>query len=294
MLHILTIVYGDEYIKTFMKCLVKSLSMPKNKAALNQIPQVHWHVFTDDNSIDKVRTIIRETNPNIVPRVRSRSEARTYVDESLSAFIQVGEECIKDNARMLFAPPDIFFGDGSIPNLMKMSEDKDSVVTVAHVRSTPSIIPELNKESISNAELVRLAFKHLHTCWGDAELGHPRQNQFGTGVRWSKLDENLYSVVHRLPTPYVINLLPSDLEYFKLQAGFGHFDHKWPGEVLMHQGRHRYASSSDLAFMVEITEPHKNISNPYTLSKNPNKDDFWDHNFHNEMNKQVLITFRGE
>jgi hypothetical protein len=214
----------------------------------------------------------------------------------------VAEECIKTKSRMIFAPPDIYFGDGSINGILKSSTDKDSVAVVAHVRVHPEMLtaPEFvylsQKGEISNARLVKYSWQHLHRCWGDAEKGHPRQNQFGTGVCWKKIEDNLYSVIHRLPTPYAINLTEEDLQYFKLHTGFGHFDHRWPGDLLIPRGRQRYVTSSDVAFMAELTEPHKNISNPPTHKDGTPGDpnDFWVHHLHNEMNKQTLVTFRGE
>lgn len=264
--------------------------MKRNKASLEEQP-TKWHVYTDKNHVANIEKWIKEVLPNTIPDVKDISETRRYIDASQSAFVMSIEECIKDKSPLLFAPPDILFGDGSINGLLKSLYEKDAVATVAHIRATSSLLKEIkqNQKDITNPQLVSLAWKHLHRCWIDAELGHPRQNQWGTGVCWQKIEDNLYSVVHRLPTPYLMYFTDEDLQYFKIQSGFGHFDHRWPGDILMKRGRQRTITSSDVAFMIEITEPEKNISNIPG-----DKNDFWQHHYHNEINKQILVTLRGE
>ncbi len=293
MLHILTIAHGEAYVNLFKESCLFSLSMKRNKASLEEGP-VTWHIFTDEKHRLELEELVKEKFKGVTPKVSNLNEAYRFIDESQSAFVMVMEECLKDNSPMLFAPPDIFFGDGSIPNLKKSVYEPKAVGLVAHVRvssellADPSFKQACIENSISNAELVSFAWKHLHRCWEDAELGHPRQNQWGTGVCWQKIEDHIVSVVHRLPTPYLIYFDKEDLDYFKIQGGFGHFDHRWPGDILLHRKRQRYITSSDVAFMIEFTEPHKNISNMAG-----DKNDFWQKHFHNEINKQFLITFRA-
>ncbi len=291
MLHLLTIVYGDCHVGLFKNACLRSLSMDKNKAALANKDTV-WHIYTDEKHMQSVHSAVREALPELTSDVRDIAEARRYVDESLSAFVMCMEECLKDGSPLIFAPPDIFFGDGSIPNMIKVGYEPNAVVTIPHIRVTPDLLmefPIFQKTAVSNAKLVTLGWKNLHRCWGDAELDHPRQNQYGTGVLWQRLDENTVTVTHRLPTPYFMKFTTEDLQYFQTQAGFGHFDHKWPGDILIPRGRQRAITSSDVAFMCEITEAHKNISN----MPGP-KNEFWAKNLHNNLNAQYLCTFRGE
>ncbi len=293
MLNLLTIVYGDNHVDLFKRTCVFSLGMTKNKAAL-EAQETCWQVYTDEKHMKELETLLTAKFPKTKVRVINFDECRDYIDYTQSAFLITLADCLKNDAPLLFAPPDIFFGDGSVSGLIQSAYEKKSVAVVAHVRVTsdilsdPQFLSSCASGSLSNAKLVSFAWKHLHRCWGDAELGHPRQNQFGTGVCWQKIEDNLYSVVHRLPTPYLIHFDEEDHDYFKYQCGFGYFDHRWPGDILIKNGRQRYITSSDVAFMVEITEPDKNISNIPG-----NKDEFWQKNYHNEINKQVLVTLRG-
>lgn len=286
MIHVLTIAYGEYHTLLFRQCCLKSLSLPRNKEIINS-QDVHWHVFTDEMKIESVTEWIKKTVPLTNTHVRPMSDLRRFIDPTQSALILLMEECLKDDSPLLFAPPDIFFGDGSINGLMKTGWQKDTVTVALHTRVNPSIL--LEEAPKTNAQLVSSSFRHLHRSWLDAELGHARQNQWGTGVCWQQIETNLYSAIHRLPTPYWLKFTKEDLNYFSIQGGFGHFDHKWPGDILLPRGRQRTVTSSDIAYMVEITEPHKNIST--MPGGDPNG--FWQKNVHNEINKQFLFTLRG-
>lgn len=288
-MNILTISYGRFYVDLLRNSLMKSLMTKSNFDLINH-EKTTWWVYTDDEFIEEIEGRIKTFFPAVTPMVKPRSDLRRFNDETQSALVHQIEECLKNKTPLLFAPPDIYIGEGSINGLIKTGWEESVSVVACHLRVTPSFL--LEPQPKDNAELVTKAFKHLHRSWIDAELGNPRQNQYGTGVCWQKISDNLYSTIHRLPTPYYIKFTKEDLDYFSTCIGFGNFDHAWPGQILMPRGRQRTVTSSDIAFMVEITEPHKNISALPDNNKNPN--DFFEHYMHNEINKQFLFTLRGQ
>lgn len=286
-MEILTVVFGSNHLELFRRAALKSLAFSKNREAISA-NKTCWNICTDRDKIQYLRREITNHFPDIELNCRSTEELRNYIDPIQSAVISQIERCLEKKAPLLFVPPDVIFSDGAIPNLLKAGSDPDSVVIFPHPRVLPTILSE-DIEGIKAPELVSMAWRHLHQSWSDAEVGHPRQNGFVGGVKWEKLDEKVIQVTHRLPTPYLINFTGEDLMYFKSQISFGSFDHVWPQDILIKRGRQRYVTSSDQAFMVEITERDKNVPPIWKGDVN----DFWRKGLQSENNKQILASFRG-
>jgi len=209
----------------------------------------------------------------------------------LQGFLHEIKMCITYGAQFLTAPPDTIFGNGSIANMREMARARDTVVFVPHVRVCPQISTELST-SLSNAQLVGAAWRHLHKTWSEAQDGLLQINSFIGGVSWNHLRDGLYSVSHRLPTPYLINFTPEDLVFFKNQIHFGCIDHEWPSELIPEE-RMRVVGSSDAAFMVEITEPDQNVP-PLEYYRHDSPDHFWRQRPHNKINRMFRSILRAE
>lgn len=217
------------------------------------------------------------------------------------AFVNELSRALTYNGQILITPPDTIWGDGSVPNLIEIGQHRDSVVFAAHVRVLPEILNLINfsaqnrfgPEPVSNAKLVGLAMKHLHKTWEQSQFGLEQINSYIGGVLWRYLDENLYAVTHRLPTPYLINPTPEDITYFNAQIHFGVLDHSWPAACLIETERQRYVGSSDCAFMVELTDAEANIP-PTSFYREDEPDQFWRNSAHNKINRMFTVIFRGE
>lgn len=292
-LQLLTCCWGNHHRELFKKTALRSLSWTKNAKALRQL-EATWNIITDDDSLSDLDKYCNETLPGIQFRVRPISKHRDYIDQVQSANIWMMEESIKSGHKVLLAPPDTIFGDGTVEGLWRAGEDKDSVIVVPHPRVLPGILNELYEEdnifNVSVVRLVELSFRNLHDSWVHAERGHPNQSSYVGGVEWWRTN-NVIQGTHRLPSPYLISFTEEDLMYFKSAISFGHFDHMWPGDILIPRGRQRYLASSDSAFIVEVTEADKNVP---PIMENQPKTGFWRSNVHNLANAQVIFTFRGE
>lgn len=290
-LRILTTVYGGHHIELFRRTCLKSLSFKGNLKSLIEAEAI-WNIFTDENSTKRIEEITREQAPGLKVIIRSKKDLRNYIDPVQSATIWQIEECITTDSRLLLAPPDTIFGEGSIHGLLVAGSDKHSVVVMPHPRVLPTITADLSMvKNITNPKLVTLAWKHLHRAWTEAEHGCVNQSSYVGGVEWEELSPSIYLVTHRLPSPYLIDFTEEDLQYFKNAISFGHFDHMWPGDILIPRGRQRYIGSSDAVFIAEVTDADKNV--PPVIPNQPTSG-FWRNHIHNQHNAQIKCIFRGE
>lgn len=284
-LELLTSVWGHTHLDIFRRALLTSLSWDQNRQALKG---AKWNLFTDDEHVAYLYKLCQDALPDTEISVGTTSMLRRYIDITQSAVVWQVEECLKNQSRLVMAPPDTIFGNGTITGLMEAGREKTSCVVVPHPRVLPTFL-SLNDimYRANNAQLVGEAWKHLHRSWSDAEEGHEMQNSFVGGVVWKEITNGLIEVRHRLPTIYLADFTKEDLEVFKAMPSFGSYDHEFPSR-LINQGRQRFVTSSDACFIVEITDGAKNVppiwQGPVT--------EFWRKHPHNEHNKQIYSYFR--
>lgn len=287
MIQMLTYFWGKKHLDIFINTSLRSLTWPKNFEALKG-HEATWNIFLDDEDHDHLRAKLpKDLNINL----KSTSLLREYIDQAQSAFMWQAKECLELKQRLIMAPPDLLFGDGTVPNMLKIGKDEGSVVVIPHVRVLPEAIKEITRP-YSNAKLVTLAWKHLHRSWIDAEANKKGNTSFHGGVEWTRLDEKLISVTHRFPAPYLMDLTKEDVNYFDSQRTFNSLDHTWPGDILIPKGRQRFVGSSDACFLIEPTEEDQNI--PIHIDGQPEFGGFWRDGNHNESNAMVRSIFRGE
>ncbi len=300
-LNIYTAVWGEKYVNQFEHGLLWSLNQPENAKSLANAP---WYIMTKKEDMHNVADICNRKckftkDIRIVEFPTHMFTPKTECGHGLlHGIISMIIESLQQNAKLLIAPPDTVYGEGSIRNILKIGERDYTCVAVPHVRVTPSIVNHLHG-TIQNDELVELAFRkeYLHESWVGAEIGEKIHNTYMSGVAWRRISPQMYSVQHLMPTVYLAHFHQKDLDFFYGVQSFGSWDHTWPGECLIRQQRQRYVGSSDLAFLVELTDAEKNIPPPVTFNPpeyRPEPDAFYRDGFHNDMNKQVISSFRGK
>lgn len=296
-----TAVWGEKHIEWFKAACLNSLCWPKNAEALED---AIWTIVTKGDQRELIEALIKASplklkNIEFIilgPELDQNPHAAgIFMNQAWQLYMG---QCITFDERCFMAPPDTITGDGSIAHLKELSTQRDTVVLAAHMRVTPEILGEIrsepgNRTALSNSKLVSLGIKHAHATWAHAEVGLEKVNSYVGGISWRYLSENLYSVTHRLPTPYMINFTPEDLVYFRNQLHFGVLDHDWPAECLIDTERQRLVGSSDGAFFVEITEIDSNIP-PTSAYHEDEADLFWRKKKHNAINRMTSIIFRGE
>lgn len=274
-LRLYTVAFGDKYLEWFKRALLPSLYFKKNRDA---IQKAHWVIVTDK---EEAYELASELFPEMT--------IECYYPRTAEQDIQTEiESCLRKNAQLLMCPPDTVFANGTIPNLINAGAQYRSVVGMPHVRVNPSFLEGM--PIMASSQLVSHAWAHLHDSWKFSEVAEYTNSYIG-GVSWRKIAPRLIAVQHRLPTPYLVNFKPSDLEYFQHEE-FNVWDHEWPSK-LVNEERFRYIGSSDAAFAVEITERDLNCAVPqYTNPEEP--DAFCRDQSHNKFNRQVLSILRSE
>jgi hypothetical protein len=291
-----TVVWGD-HMSWFGRSMLRSLSWPKNRAALRG---ARWNIFTKKRDEDQVLDLVKPLDIPI--EIQEIPDELTSSSKEMGAIIlkclhYVMLKCMREGQKLLMCPPDSLISEGGIATLNMLSQHGLACVAVPHPRVNPSIFSEITEGPMSGAELCGKAIKHLHKSWIDAEVNKPGQNTFIGGVNWYPIGEKMMAVQHRLPTIYMANFLPSDFAVFQrphelFPSTFGFWDHVWP-EKLVQQERLRVIGSSDACFICEVTKedfnvPPQNFTNPFE------PDSFWREMGHNKLNRAFFSVFRGE
>lgn len=293
-LRLITTVWGAKHIEWFEKYCLNSLMWPKNAQTVRGAT---WTFITTQEDQPKIQALISRHDLRLAdiefivfgPEFHQNPHsAGAFINQAL---LMEMSRAIMFGAQSFLAPPDTIFADGTLPNMVQIGAQRDSVVFAVHARVLPTIA--VDSPALSPAQLVSVAWKSLHKTWSAAEIGLDKINSYVGGVSWRYLDVSLYSVCHRLPTPYLINFTPEDLVFFKNQIHWGVIDHAWPSAGLVETERVRLLGSSDAGFMVEVTEPEQNIP-PEAAYREDEPDLFWKNLQHNKLNRMFSVILRGE
>lgn len=293
-----TVCFGEHYWQCFENGLVPSLLWPKNFMI---VANSTWTVFVKKSERDRAMELCLKVMPEkqidivtCVPEyMKKESPDRGTV--LLDCLNQIAETCIKEKSSMLMALPDFVFGDGSIRAFMQWGYG-DNCVCTPHVRVLPSLLNEVSSTPLGNADLVTLAWKHLHRSWVDSEVGPFQLGSYIGGVSWRHMPDNIIAVQHRLPSIALANFTPEDIVYFNKWHGiqgpaFGRYDWEWPSECLIPEQRQRTIASSDIAFWVECTLADENV--PTRQSSDPDEPDkFFLDSEHSRANRMIISSFR--
>lgn len=298
-LRIWTPVWGEKHIGLLTAALGRSFLWPKNHEA---IKDAKWMLMIHGSEYQQVMAAATKILPEEQIETIEMSESMSDLTAQRGilmndALLTIIPKCLSDKSQMLISTPDFIWGDGTIANMRRLGEQKGTCVALAHPRVKPTIIRALELDApTDNFGLVTLAMKHPHESWVTSELGKDPNTTHKGGILWRKISPGMITVQHRMPSPYLVNFLPSDLDYFKTdtpskRAAFGAWDHDWP-EVLLEHERWRMILSSDVGFMAEVTSDGDNMSG-FGPIDHGEPDSYWHGQTHHRMNRQFVATMRG-
>ncbi len=302
-LRIFTPVWGHKNVILLEKALGQSFQWPKNQAA---IAHAKWTIFTHPSDLDQVMAVAEKVFPGEI-EIQKYSGSKEELTQKrgilmCQAMCLVIEKCLAENAQFLMATPDFIWSDGSLPVLIQLGDQKNVCISLPHPRVLPTILDFIHTMPRNNYDLVTLAMKHPHGSWTTSEFGRNPHGSFMGGIIWRKSGPGLITLQHRMPSPYLVNFVKSDLDFFRQdtathQAAFGAWDHDWACKLAREQ-RSRMILSSDLAFMAEVTTAMDNLP-PLRPANAREPDEFWLQErtqplLTHQLNRQYIATFRGE
>jgi len=304
-LHIFTPVWGEHFTNLFKNALGRSLQWPKNAESVKNCT---WTIFTDS---ERSKEHLTKAALEIVPTAQLIFHINSRLTEpnapigalKMQALLKAIRFCIDNKQPMLMSTPDFIWADGTIENMYTESYDSEGqnlCVSIAHMRALPSLLDPLAElSSFESQKLLYSALEHAHESWTRCEVGTDPNGIYHSGIAWRFVDrKSLITVQHQMPSPFLVHFTESDLKEFERWKGitppaFGEWDHNWPTK-LIEEGRLRYIGSSDVAFMVEITEADKNVP-PLNPARRPH-DAFFRENSdiekHLKIQKQFISVFR--
>lgn len=297
-MRIFTPAWGPKHLNLLNKALGQCFLWPENHEV---VKDAVWSILThDSNRIDVFEAaarIVPEKNIDLMiynGPIQQLTQAREFV--MLDCLYKMMEKCINEKVPMLIATPDFIFGDGTLSAMAAIGSQDNVCVSIPHPRVLPCVIDHIGERPMSNPELISLAFKHPHKAWTSCEVGKDPSGSYIGGISWRWVGCGVAAVQHRMPSPYWVNFTPDDIHFFKNPTGrrmsaFGAWDHDWP-ELLIEQGRQRLIGSSDIATLIEVTDPDMNVP-PLTKANLLEPDSFQHSENHFKINRQFISSFRG-
>ena len=295
MLRLFSVVYGERYCDLFKRVTLRSINQqPLNGAAVDD--DGIWSIYTDAASAPRIVEIMHH-HKHVVHIVDTKKIA--IYDIAQQALVMEIEECFKTNSQMIMAPPDVFFGDGSIANLLALASvrPKNMCFSAPHVRvDYDKFLAALPLGTIDNPRLVQLALANLHRSWSQSDVALDKRNTYYSGTSIQALPTlGFYAVTHVLPTCHLAQFTQDDLDAFK-KYRTGAWDHEWPA-LLVAKNRHRLIGSSDIFFAVELTKEKENIPKLHPATAHPVEEyeltERRGHE-HNRLNRSMIFVLRGE
>ena len=178
------------------------------------------------------------------------------IENSLSNNIK---KCIANESICIMATPDMFFGNNSISNIVKINMGRELCIAAVHFRVNDNEFKELlgaTSQEISNPCLVSMSMRSPHQTLRDSFI--EKENcSFATGLTIQRISDHSFATTFRAPSIFLANFTQGDLKYF-LNHPFNHWDHEWPTQLMV-EGRYKCIGSSDAFFSVELTEPESHL-----------------------------------
>jgi hypothetical protein len=232
------------------------------------------------------------------------SENPTSFHLKQTAFVAESRKAIEEGAALALASADLFFGNGSIRNIATYCR-KPGVAAggvCVRVRREPFLdLLRRHREAfgavpISNARLVDMALQSLLECWVISDVDKDCNASYETAISMRRVAPDVFTLVHKLPTPVMWWPQESDLHFFETHCyggrNFDSLDHLWPAQLIA-QRRWRLLASSDLFFFVEVSVDESQ----HVYAPQPNMR--YNERFrvdlpHTHMHEQVVVTLRRE
>ena len=232
------------------KTWYEKFTLPSLQPCFKKLAAEGYTIDLIQNGFDISREDGNMPKPEEFQRYGATDEVSCIILPGLRAVMQ---KCIDEDAIFFLAPPDTIFAKDTMYNMVKLSEHKPDCIALPHIRMT---IPDEDVVAPTSRELVGLAFKYAH----DAFMGcfdTDEKNGTHAGISVRKINDNVYSMVHNLPTVYLAKFTARDLHFWNNMPVWGNWDRAWL-RMLFLENRVKVIGGSALGFCVELTEKESN------------------------------------
>jgi hypothetical protein len=264
-------VWGKKYIDWFFDYCFASLMQESNLPLVKEKKEIIFYFYTRDENVDYLNNSIKNNIVNFKSKVFTETYFSDHARDMMSNyFIHILKECIDKKALLLFAQPDLIFSNGSVGNMISLSNGKGVSIATPNARVSIECIDKNNLNTLCDgiglADIVSRC-QHQSLLSSDERLD---ANSTSEGIAIKKI-KNGMMVIHNLPPVYLCDPTKSDLSFFKRRPLFNIVDKTWP-HMLFRQSRLKVATSSDIALVVELT--HDDDKKP-KISSNMKNNDFY-------------------
>lgn len=295
--HLLTVVWGNDRLRLFEHALLRSVLQRGNLPRLvRDGVSVSIDVHTTLKHVGDVHRILKRTLCERPAHVRDGIQISIFVTVGPkvhleSALRRTMRRCARRNASMLMAPPDSYFANGSINNLVQAQAGRNVSVAAVHLRVVDEeFLRALDafEGDIEAPMLDSLALETAHDNVANGFIERDRNCASETGVALQVLEPNMVLVTHRIPTIHLIAVEQSDVEYFEGRP-FQAWDHQMTALHIAH-GRFKYIGSSDAFFMVELTDAESHLVPAETSAWSDTYK--WEEDLHHAINRNFCSVLR--
>lgn len=278
----------SNYEQVLMRSLFQSGNIP---ALLEQGYLIELCVYAQESDKLMINKIIDEYQNNLPEmhkqffQVNLNGFPSPQIVTFKNAFFKTMQLCLQSDAYCFMAAADIFFGNHSINNMVKLTMGRDLCIASLHLKVEKEhflkLIHEVSYE-VSNNTLVSKALKSAH------------KNHL-TEISIQPVIDHLFSATCREPIVFLMSFHESDLKYFSKYT-FNHWNHAWPA-LLMKQRRYKVTGSSELFFAVEMEEGASQGDHSFNSHQMEDHDRFHvpaSHGLQGEVNGGFCMILQGE
>jgi hypothetical protein len=255
-LYVFVPVWGEKHIDMFMSYGLPSVNTDDNLRLLQKDIKVSFFFYTKKESLEYLSKKLNKFDFEF--NIVLESDLPPY-RRTLSKFLtDMLKKAVKDKAMILLSPPDTIFSDFSILNMVKMANGKGVSIALPHGRVSHSCVSKELKNKLNNGKIDSRAMVDIFlTCQHSAFKCSSEEDDINC-IPWgaissNKFDQHHVSVIHNLPSIYLITPTKSDILFFNRRVSYYIMDHLWQ-HLLMRESRLKVIGSSDIAFAMEITD----------------------------------------
>jgi hypothetical protein len=305
----------DRGVDDFTNFCLPSVMQPENIpwVVSNGYPVV-LDFYTIERDADRVRKLAQDMHDRLAPfasdpaaltaSVAVAPNGRTPFDIKAAFFQVLVRTAVETRSHGLFVFADMYFGNGSIRNIVTYGQKPRVTVGGIYLRVKQQRFAELlahhhavtGSETISNARLVDIALDSLIDAMQASLVDEDANASLLTSGSIRRITDDLFTYTFHAPTPILFFFEESDVRFFsRFSWNFYLLDHIWP-TMLAAQNRWRMMTSSDLFFLAEHNGPDVEAeTHSFPLQDGMlYNDDFDQEHLHGRINQTMLMTLRRE